>query len=163
MLTLYRWSYVEYVSVFNEAVNDGRATVSQVATAITYVKSQLPNNIPVTTIDTFSAYIANPSLCNVGQDFIATNIQPYFSAVEASTAGAYVVQQQLNVASTCGVTTVQITGKKSPVPTVWAVVDDRIRLASKWSNSWCRCPLQTKPIHRRRKYHQCYARSSRRL
>jgi exo-beta-1,3-glucanase (GH17 family) len=50
-------------------------------------------------------------LCHVGQDFIAANVQPYFSAVEASMAGNYVVQQQSNVAQACGVSVVQITGK----------------------------------------------------
>ena len=107
-----RWDLVSYVSVFNEAVNDGRATVSEVAIAITYVKSQVPSGVSVTTIDTFAAFISNPDLCYVGQDFIAANIQPYFSAVSASDAGNYVVEQQGNVASTCGVdqSAVQITG-----------------------------------------------------
>jgi len=107
-----RWDLVSYVSVFNEAVNDGRATVSEVAIAIAYVKSQVPSGVSVTTIDTFAAFISNPDLCHVGQDFIAANIQPYFSAVSASDAGNYVVEQQGNVANTCGVeqSSVQITG-----------------------------------------------------
>jgi exo-beta-1,3-glucanase (GH17 family) len=119
-LTPGRWSYVEYVSVFNEAVNDARATVSEVAIAITYVKTQLPPFIPVTTIDTFTAYINNPTLCNVGQDFVAANVQPYFSAVEPSQAGNYVVQQMYNVAQTCEVSSVQITGNTPwpPLPLV---------------------------------------------
>ena len=106
-----RWDLVEYVSVFNEAVNDGTATVAQVQTAIAYVKSQIPDTtVPVTTIDTFSAFIANPDLCNVGQDFIACNCQPYFSAVSASDAGEYVKEQRQKVADVCNVNSVDITG-----------------------------------------------------
>ena len=106
-----RWDLVEYVSVFNEAVNDGLATISDVETAIAYVKAHIPDNtVPVTTIDTFSAFIANPDLCNVGADFIACNCQPYFSAVAASDAGAYVLQQQQKVAQICNVNSVDITG-----------------------------------------------------
>jgi len=106
-----RWDLVEYVSVFNEAVNDGLATISDVETAIAYVKAHIPDNtVPVTTIDTFSAFIANPALCNVGADFIACNCQPYFSAVAASDAGAYVLSQQQKVAQVCNVNSVDITG-----------------------------------------------------
>ena len=63
-------------------------------------------------VDTFAAYIANPGLCNVGSSFIATNCEPYFSAIEASTAGSYVLEQRAKVAVACGVseTDVQITG-----------------------------------------------------
>jgi exo-beta-1,3-glucanase (GH17 family) len=105
-----RWDQITYITVFNEAVNDGRATVSEVATAISYVKSQVPYGVLVTTVDTFSAYIANSDLCYVGQDFIAANCEPYFSAVAASNAGAYVVQQRANVATTCGTDYVAMTG-----------------------------------------------------
>ena len=110
-----RWDLVEYVSVFNEAVNDGIATVAEVEAAITYVRSQIPDNtVPVTTIDTFAAFIANPALCNVGADFIACNCQPYFSAVSASDAGAYVKAQRQNVAQVCNVNSVDITGFHCP-------------------------------------------------
>jgi exo-beta-1,3-glucanase (GH17 family) len=119
-----RWDLVEYVSVFNEAVNDGRATVTQVKNAITYVRSQIPSSVKVTTIDTFTAFISNPTLCNVGQDFIAANVQPYFGAGAASDAGDYVVQQQANVAAACGVSSVSLTGT-----TFLSKVNYRIRLA----------------------------------
>jgi exo-beta-1,3-glucanase (GH17 family) len=108
-----RWDLITYVSVFNEAVNDNLTTVAGVQEAISYIKTQLPNGVSVTTIDTFSAFISNPALCNVGQDFIAANCQPYFSAVSASDAGNYVLQQQQNVASVCGVEYVEITGFSS--------------------------------------------------
>ena len=119
-----RWDYISYVSVFNEAVNDGRATVAQVATAVSYVKSQVPSGVSVTTIDTFAAFISNPDLCNVGQDFIAANCQPYFSAVYAQDAGSYVYEQQANVASVCSVpqSSVQMTGIPHPC-SVWITSD----------------------------------------
>jgi hypothetical protein len=57
LTVFFRWSSVEYASVFHEVVNDGRATPSEVATAITYVKLQFPPlTSPITTIDTFTAY-----------------------------------------------------------------------------------------------------------
>jgi exo-beta-1,3-glucanase (GH17 family) len=107
-----RWDLVSYVSVWNEAVNDGRATVGEVQAAISYVKGAVPSGVKVTTIDTFSAFISNPSLCDVGQDFIAANVQPYFGECAASDAGNYVVQQRANVASVCGCseTAVALTG-----------------------------------------------------
>jgi exo-beta-1,3-glucanase (GH17 family) len=105
-----RWDQITYVTVFNEAVNDGRATVDEVATAISYVKGQVPNGVLVTTVDTFSAYIANSDLCNVGQDFIAANCEPYFSAIAASDAGAYVVEQRAAVATACDTDYVAMTG-----------------------------------------------------
>jgi exo-beta-1,3-glucanase (GH17 family) len=64
----------------------------------------------VTTVDTFSAYIANSDLCNVGQDFITANCEPYFSAVSASDAGTYVSQQQTAVANVCDTGYVAMTG-----------------------------------------------------
>jgi len=175
-LTPCRWSYVEYVSVFNEAVNDARATVSEVAIAITYVKTQLPPFIPVTTIDTFTAYINNPTLCNVGQDFVAANVQPYFSAVEPSLAGNYVVQQMYNVAQTCNVSSVQITGNihHAVTPELWQLGEigwadggqwlmSRIWLASGRADTRPRGPIAREPIHRRRKYYHRPKRLRRRL
>jgi exo-beta-1,3-glucanase (GH17 family) len=107
-----RWDYIEFVTVFNEAVNDGTATVAQVEAAVAYVKARVPNNVQVVAVDTFAAFILNPDLCNVGSSFIAANCQPYFSAIEASTAGTYVLEQRANVAAACSVSVsdVLITG-----------------------------------------------------
>ena len=79
--------YIEFVTVFNEAVNNGNATVPQVAAAVAYVNAQVPDNVQVVAVDTFATFISTPNLCNVGSNFIAANCEPYFTAIEASTIG----------------------------------------------------------------------------
>ena len=107
------WGPVAAITVFNEAVNDGLATVDQVAAAIQYAKQVLTQagyTGPVTTVDTFVAYYNNPSLCNVG-DFVGANIQPYFDGnVDSTNAGSFVAQQKALVEQTCQGQQVVVTG-----------------------------------------------------
>jgi len=55
-----RRDYIEFVTVFNEAVNNGNATVPQVAAAVAYVNARVPDNVQVVAVDTFAIFISTP-------------------------------------------------------------------------------------------------------
>ncbi|ORY60732.1 glycoside hydrolase superfamily [Pseudomassariella vexata] len=87
------WSMVEMVSVGNELVNNGAATVSQILAAVGHARSGLRAagyQGPVATVDTFVAAIANPELCN-NSDVCTVNVHPFFDPhTSPDQAGAFI-------------------------------------------------------------------------
>ncbi|KAI0165066.1 glycoside hydrolase family 17 protein [Hypoxylon sp. FL1284] len=74
------WSIVDTVSVGNELVNDGRATVGQSLGALSQTRSSLRAagyQGPVVVVDTFVAMLAHPELCDQS-DYCAMNVHPFF-------------------------------------------------------------------------------------
>lgn len=106
------WDAIDTISVGNEAVNSGTASVAQVVSAVNSARSLLKAagyNGKVVTVDTFNAIIANPELCQVS-DFAAANCHAFFdSSISASQAGSYVKEQAQNVQKACGGKTTVIT------------------------------------------------------
>lgn len=106
------WDVVDTVSVGNELVNNGEASVAQVKSYTSEAKQHLRAagyNGPVTTCDTFIATINNPELCDAS-DYITVNAHAFFDGnVAAADAGSWVLQQIQRVASTCGNKKVVIT------------------------------------------------------
>lgn len=99
------WDCIDTVSVGNELVNAGTASVGQVTAAIGTARGLLKGagyNGHVVTVDTFTAMIANPGLCQAS-DYAAANCHAFFdSSVEASGAGAFVAEQKQRVSDACG-------------------------------------------------------------
>ena len=87
------WSIIKTVSVGNELVNNGKASVGEVTAAIQLVRSTLKAsgyNGPVVTVDTMIAMKANPELCHAS-DFCAINCHAFFDGnVYAESAGHFV-------------------------------------------------------------------------
>ncbi|RKU41689.1 hypothetical protein DL546_000858 [Coniochaeta pulveracea] len=90
------WSVVESISVGNELVNNGQATVQQVTDAVSAARESLRGagyTGPVVTVDTFNAVLNNPRLCDYS-DFCAMNIHPFFDPnTPASAAGTFLATQ----------------------------------------------------------------------
>lgn len=87
------WGIIKIVSVGNELVNNGKASVAEVTAAIQLVRSTLKvsgYNGPVVTVDTMTAMKANPELCHAS-DFCAINCHAFFDGnVYAEGAGHFV-------------------------------------------------------------------------
>lgn len=90
------WSRVDTVSVGNELVNNGGASVAQVVEAVGTARSALRAAGfmgPVVIVDTFNAVIANPQICEAS-DYCAVNMHPFFDPATApSQAGAFMTHQ----------------------------------------------------------------------
>ncbi|CAJ2508835.1 Uu.00g138610.m01.CDS01 [Anthostomella pinea] len=74
------WSQVDTVSVGNELVNSGAATVAQSLGALTQARQALRAagyQGPVVIVDTFVAVLAHPELCDQS-DYCAVNVHPFF-------------------------------------------------------------------------------------
>lgn len=99
------WSSVDTVNIGNELVNDGEATVSQVAGYLQTGRSKLSSfgySGPVVSVDTFIATINNPGLCDLS-DYMAVNAHAYFDGgVTADQAGSWANQQIERVWGACG-------------------------------------------------------------
>lgn len=89
------WGSIHAVSVGNELVNQGRASVGQVTAAIGQARDILKGagySGPVVTVDTMVAMQANPDLCHAS-DFCAINCHAFFDGkVDAEGAGDFVQQ-----------------------------------------------------------------------
>lgn len=89
------WGNINAVSVGNELVNQGKASVGQVTAAIGQVRDTLKGagyGGPVVTVDTMVAMHANPELCDAS-DFCAINCHAFFDGnVLADAAGDFVQQ-----------------------------------------------------------------------
>ncbi|KAI1412687.1 glycoside hydrolase family 17 protein [Hypoxylon sp. FL1857] len=87
------WSIVDTVSVGNELVNNGGATVSQSLAALSQARTALRAagyKGPVVIVDTFVAILAHPELCDQS-DYCAANIHPFFDPnTGAHQAGSFV-------------------------------------------------------------------------
>lgn len=106
------WSVIDTVSVGNELVNSGQATVSQIKGYVTTAKAALTAQGytgSVVSVDTFIAVINNPGLCDCS-DYIAVNAHAFFDGnVVAGNAGQWVLQQIQRVSSACNGKKVVIT------------------------------------------------------
>jgi len=106
------WSLVNTVSVGNELVNNGGASVGQVTAAIGQVKSTLKAagyNGPVVTVDTMIAMKAHPELCQAS-DFCAINCHAFFDGnVLPQNAGDFVQGWAKQVSQAAGGKNVVIT------------------------------------------------------
>lgn len=106
------WDRVYTVSIGNELVNGGEATVAQVLSYVAQGKAALTAagyTGPVVSVDTFIAVINNPGLCDCS-DYMAVNAHAFFDGyVTAEDAGDWVMLQIERVASTCGSKSVFIT------------------------------------------------------
>lgn len=98
------WDHIHTVSVGNELVNSGEATVGQVKGYVSTAKSALKSagySGPVVAVDTFIAVINNPGLCDIG-DYTAVNAHAFFDGyVTAEDAGDWVLLQIERVATAC--------------------------------------------------------------
>lgn len=99
------WSSVNTVSIGNELVNNGQATVSDIAGYLSTARSklaQLQYTGPIVSVDTFIATINNPGLCELS-DYMAVNAHAYFDGgVTSSQAGEWAQQQIERVWGACG-------------------------------------------------------------
>ncbi|CEP63974.1 uncharacterized protein LALA0_S09e06766g [Lachancea lanzarotensis] len=99
------FSAVYAVSVGNELVNSGSATVDDIQNAVSSARSQLAAigyNGPVVTVDTLVAVMANPEMCEIS-DFLAVNSHPYWDGnVDATNCGPWLQQQIANLQAKCG-------------------------------------------------------------
>lgn len=87
------WNMINTISVGNELVNNGKASVGEVTAAIQLVRSTLKASGydgPVITVDTMIVMKANPQLCQAS-DFCAINCHAFFDGnVSAEGAGHFV-------------------------------------------------------------------------
>lgn len=99
------WDCVHTVSVGNELVNSGSASVSQVTQYVNTARGILRGygyTGPVVSVDTFIAVINNPGLCDAS-DYMAVNAHAYFDGgVTAAEAGDWALLQIQRVYSACG-------------------------------------------------------------
>ena len=105
------WSRISSVSIGNEDVNTGAATVSAVTDAVNSARSTLSAagyTGSIVHVDVYATINENPDLCNVG-DYVAANCHPYFAGVAASDAGSYVLEQAQQLSETCSGKNVVIT------------------------------------------------------
>jgi len=98
------WSDFNTVSVGNELVNDGEATVDQVAAYVAEARTALSSagfTGNVVAVDTFIAVINNPGLCELS-DYMAVNAHAYFDYnTAAADAGPWVLEQIQGVWYAC--------------------------------------------------------------
>lgn len=104
------WDVVHTISIGNELVNNGQATVDQIAGYISTAKSVLSGlgyTGPVVSVDTFIAVINNPGLCALS-DYIAVNAHAFFDGqIKAEDSGKWVLGQIQRVWSACNAQGVQ--------------------------------------------------------
>ncbi|KAL9131911.1 MAG: hypothetical protein Q9217_000271 [Psora testacea] len=106
------WKLINTVSVGNELVNNGAASVAQIISAIGTARSALKAkgyNGPVVTVDTMMAMKANPQLCRAS-DFCAINCHAFFDGnVSAGDAGLFVAEWARKVSQAAGGKTTVVT------------------------------------------------------
>lgn len=99
------WDDVYTVSVGNELVNSGEATVSQIAEYIKTARAALKAagyTGPVVSVDTHVAILNNPGLCDLS-DYIAFNAHAYWDGnVLPENAGEWLLGNIEAVSSCCG-------------------------------------------------------------
>ncbi|EME39884.1 glycoside hydrolase family 17 protein [Dothistroma septosporum NZE10] len=106
------WDRIDTISIGNELVNGGSASVEQVVAAINTARGIFKAagyTGSIVTVDTFVAMIANPGLCEAS-DYAAANCHAFFDGSKtADQAGAFVKDQAQRIASACGGKRVVIT------------------------------------------------------
>ncbi|CDO95467.1 unnamed protein product [Kluyveromyces dobzhanskii CBS 2104] len=98
------WDDVVAVSIGNELVNSGAASVETVASYVSTGRAALTSagySGPVVSVETFTALINNPGLCDCN-DFVAVNAHAYFDQnTAAEDAGSWLINQIERVWGTC--------------------------------------------------------------
>ncbi|KAG0683829.1 hypothetical protein C6P40_005296 [Pichia californica] len=98
------WDDVHTVSIGNELVNDGEASVAQIGEYVSSAKSLLSSagySGSVVSVDTHVAIINNPGLCEFS-DYIAFNAHAYWDgSIVGENAGAWLLLQMQRVWSVC--------------------------------------------------------------
>lgn len=106
------WSVINTVSVGNELVNNGAASVGQVVGAVNQARTALRAagyNGPVVTVDTMVAMLSHIELCTAS-DYCAINCHAFFDGnVEASGAGPFVLNWAQKISAAAGGKTTVIT------------------------------------------------------
>lgn len=106
------WSVINTVSVGNELVNNGAASVDQVVGAVNQARTALRKagyNGPVVTVDTMVAMHSHIELCTAS-DYCAINCHAFFDGnVEASGAGPFVLDWAQKISAAAGGKTTVIT------------------------------------------------------
>jgi exo-beta-1,3-glucanase (GH17 family) len=102
------WDTVDTITVGNEDVNKGAASVGQVIASVATARNILRAagyNGPIVHVDTQNAILANPELCgHAAGDYIAANIHPFFNPnTPAEQAGSF-VSGQVQALQQCGST-----------------------------------------------------------
>lgn len=101
------WNYVHTISIGNERVNDGEATVGDINSALSIARSWLKANVPqytgyVVTVDTLVAVKSNPGLCTAS-DYLAVNCHPYWDGgVQPQNSGPWLLEQIQGLKAVCG-------------------------------------------------------------
>ncbi|KAG7191430.1 uncharacterized protein KQ657_003476 [Scheffersomyces spartinae] len=108
------WSVFNSITVGNEVINSGYATVPQLIAKIASVKAQLRAagyNGPVTTAEPPVSFQKYPSLCTESKiDFVSINAHPYFDGASTPPqAGSFVMTEKALVEDVCGSKPVVIT------------------------------------------------------
>ncbi|TKA21915.1 hypothetical protein B0A50_08563 [Salinomyces thailandicus] len=100
-----QWDLVEMVVFGNEAIFNGYASASDLATGISDVKTRFQAagySGPVTTTETLNTIQENANTICAVVDVIAANIHPFFNtAITASKAGDFVTSQLDDLAACC--------------------------------------------------------------
>ena len=151
------WSRINTVSVGNELVNNGKASVGQVTAAIAQARSLLKAagyNGPVVTVDTMVAMKNNIGLCTAS-DYCAINCHAFFDGnVAAPDAGKFVlgwVQQIADAAkkpvvvtesgwpsggSANGKAVPSVSNQQKAIESLKATFKDNLILYSAFNNLW---------------------------
>lgn len=99
------WDIVDTISIGNELVNNGQASVDKIASYLTTARQALTSygyGGKVVSVDTFIAVINNPGLCKLS-DYHAVNAHAFFDGnIEAAGSGDWLVQQVERVKNACG-------------------------------------------------------------
>lgn len=99
------WDIVDTISIGNELVNNGQASVDQIASYLATARQALASygyGGKVVSVDTFIAVINNPGLCKLS-DYHAVNAHAFFDGnIEAAGSGDWLAQQIERVKNSCG-------------------------------------------------------------
>lgn len=101
------WDAVDTISIGNERVNDGAASVQDIANAVSTAKNWIKQNAPqytgpVVSVDTLVAVLANSGLCEIS-DYLAVNSHPFWDGnVQPSNSGPWLKQQITALQKVCG-------------------------------------------------------------
>lgn len=98
--------HIEAITLGNEHVNDGKHTATEMVNYLGSLKKQLTDsfgyNGHLSIVDTFNAIESNPVLCTTDDSsFVTANAHPFFSGVEASTAGDWLQSTISTLNSAC--------------------------------------------------------------
>jgi len=108
------WDVFDFITVGNEAINNGWCSVSDLISKISSVKSKLSEagySGQITTSEPPVSFENNPDLCKKSDiDFVGINPHAYFdTSASAETAGTFVKGQVELIQGVCGTSNVFVT------------------------------------------------------